>query len=114
MSQRISIFELSEKALDETLYKYSKAMTENSMAWISCKICKEMNNLTINRPDDTCETFCPLYPSGWCRNEPMDSRLYKNERDNKSWRNDVNNYLWWISIELELMRADYEKHWEGV
>jgi len=57
--KRISLSELSEQALDETLCKYSKAITENSVAWIFCKICEEVDNLTIDRHDDICRTFCP-------------------------------------------------------
>lgn len=108
---RIGLWELSEKALDETLSKYSKAMTENSVAWVFCKICEEVDNLTIDRHDDMCRTFCPLYPMEWCRNEPLYSRLFKKTRYEKQWITDINNYLWWITTELELMRSDYEKHW---
>ena len=57
MMGRIGLWELSEKALDETLSKYSKAMTENSVAWIFCKICEEVDNLTIDRHDDMCRMF---------------------------------------------------------
>ncbi|WP_333642117.1 hypothetical protein [Mesotoga prima] len=111
MMGRIGLWELSEKALDETLSKYSKAMTENSVAWVFCKICEEVDNLTIDRHDDMCRTFCPLYPTEWCRNEPLYSRLFKKTRYEKQWITDINNYLWWITTELELMRSDYEKHW---
>jgi hypothetical protein len=104
MSQRISLFELSERALDETLDKYSQGLEHGYASWRVCRICMEV--LTSCR-------LCPLYPSKWCVSDRLESRLYKTY-EKTDWDNDIKSYLWWISIELELMRADYEKHWGGV
>ena len=103
MSQRISIFELSERALDETLDKYSQGLEHGYASWRVCRICMEV--LTSCR-------LCPLYPSKWCVSDRLESRLYKTY-EKTDWESDVESYLWWISIELELMRADYEKYWGG-
>lgn len=116
MSQRISIFELSEQALDETLDKYSGALRGYGLSWTWCKICTEIKNIAIHENSDIsysdmCKLLCPLYTSKWCRNEKLGSRLY--EKKQKQWEIDVNNYLWWITIELELRRTKYEQNWEG-
>ena len=120
MSQRISIFELSEQALDETLDKYSGALRGYGLTWTRCKICTEVENIAAEESGNwseqsPCKLFCPLYPSEWCRDEKLESRLYDgysamltalfNESEQNRWEIDVNNYLWWITIELELMRT---------
>lgn len=121
--KRISLSELSEQALDQTLDKYSGAINGYSLSWTRCKICSEIDNNTDKNTlsSDECETLCPLYPSEWCRDDKLESRLYDayaamdtasfREKEYERWKTDVNNYLWWITTELELMRSDYEKHW---
>lgn len=128
MSQRISIFELSERALDETLDKYSGALRGYGLTWTWCKICIEVGNIAMNENrdipySDICKQCCPLYPSEWCRNEKLESRLYDgysamltalfNESEQNRWEIDVDNYLWWITTELELRRTKYERNWGG-
>ncbi len=39
----------------------------------------------------------------------MESRLYRTY-EKTDWESDVKSYLWWISIELELIETDYEKN----
>ena len=115
MSQRISIFELSERALDETLRKYSEALQYECISWIACRICFEIDR-TANEMHiyaGLCETLCPLYPSKWCRNNRHDSRLAETDRIKIEWLQDIENYLWWITIELELQRTEYEQNWGG-
>lgn len=114
MSKRISIFELSEQALDETLDKYSGALRGYGLTWTWCEICIEVGNIAMNENrdipySDICKQCCPLYPSEWCRNEKLESRLYDGYR----WEIDVDNYLWWITTELELRRTKYERNWGG-
>jgi hypothetical protein len=118
MSQRISIFELSERALDETLDKYSGALRGYGLSWTWCKICTEIRNIAIHEnsdisDSDMCKLLCPLYTSKWCRNNRHDSKLSDTEQSKVEWLKNVERYLWWITIELELMRNDYEKHWGG-
>jgi len=122
MIKRISLSELPEKALDETLQKYSRALWCGTLQWVFCRICKEIDaceDRVLEECDvDGCEDLCPLYPSGWRRNAPDKSKLYKyyppfeTEKDTV-WEQNVNNYLWWVTIELELRRAGYEKHLGG-
>lgn len=117
--KRISLSELSEKALDETLNKYSRALRGRSLSWTWCRICGEIEN----DEDTRCKTLCPLYPSEWCRNDRRQSRLYDTyvamnegefrEKEYERWKNDVNNYLWWITTELEIRRAKCERKWGG-
>lgn len=119
MIKRISLSELSEKALDETLNKYSGALRGYILSWTSCRICDEIENVE----DSACKVLCPLYPSGWCRNDKLESRLYDayaamdtasfREKEYEKWETDVNNYLWWITTELELRRTKYERQWGG-
>lgn len=115
--KRVSLHELSEKALDETLDKYSGALRGYGLTWTWCGICIETENKATYENKDVsehliCETCCPLYPSEWCRNEKLESRLYDGYGQN-NWEIDVNNYLWWITIELELRRTKYERNWGG-
>ena len=109
----MSLSELSEQALDETLYKYSAALQYNFMSWEMCKICTEIDTLKIPDIKSGCKYFCPLYPSRWCRNAIQNSRLYKQDTQLNAWKTDVNNYLWWITTELELRRTKYERKWGG-
>ena len=115
MSQRISIFELSERALDETIRKYAEVLKYECIYWIACKICFEIDQIAneLQMDKQICSTLCPLYPSKWCRNNRHDSRLAEKNQNKTEWLQDVERYLWWITIELELMRNDYEKHWRG-
>ena len=128
MIKRVSLSELSEKALDETLDKYSGALRGYGLTWTWCRMCIETGTIAMLENEnmghsDICEACCPLYPSEWCRNEKLESRLYDgysamltalfHESEQNRWETDTNNYLWWVTIELELMRNDYEKHWGG-
>ena len=117
--KRISLSEISEKALDETLNKYSGALRGYILSWTWCRICGEIENVE----NSTCKILCPLYPSEWCRNDRRQSRLYDayvamnegefREKEYEKWETDVNNYLWWITTELELRRTKYERKWGG-
>jgi len=121
--KRISLSELSEQALEQTLNKYSAALSGCPLSWTWCGICIEIeyNADTDMTQYEPCAILCPLYPSEWCRNDKLESRLYDayaamdtasfREKEYERWKTDVNNYLWWITTELELMRSDYEKHW---
>lgn len=54
---------------------------------------------------------------------PLISRLYDAyaaneqagfyEKEYEKWETDVNNYLWWITTELELRRTKCERKWGG-
>ena len=111
----ISIFNLSERALDDTLRKYSEALQYECISWIACRICFEIDKIAdkLHIYAELCGTLCPLYPSKWCRNNRHDSKLSDTEQSKVEWLKNVERYLWWITIELELMRNDYEKHWGG-
>ena len=123
--KRISLSELSEQALNQTLNKYSGALRGYLLSWTWCQICSEIDNNTDKNTlsSDECETLCPLYPSEWCRNDRLESRLYDayaamdtarfREKKYERWETDVNNYLWWITTELELRRTKYERRWGG-
>ena len=128
MIKRVSLSELSEKALDETLDKYSGALRGYGLTWTWCRMCIETGTIAMLENEnmghsDICEACCPLYPSEWCRNEKLESRLYDgysamltalfHESEQNRWETDTNNYLWWVTIELELRRTKYEKHWGG-
>lgn len=111
----ISIFNLSERALDETLRKYSEALKYEGVLWTACQICFEIDKIAdeLQASSMICSTLCPLYPSKWCRNNRHDSRLANTDRVKTEWMRDVENYLWWITIELELQRTEYEQNWGG-
>ena len=105
MTTRISLSNLPEYALDKTIEKYTHALTEEYPVWAYCSICAEIDSILSG--DDGCEILCPLYPSGWCMDDPADSRLY-HPTDT-----DLKDYLWWVTIELELMRTKCERRWGG-
>ena len=111
----ISIFNLSERALDETIRKYSEALQYECIYCEACRICFEIDKIAdkLHIYAELCGTLCPLYPSKWCRNNRHDSKLSDTEQSKVEWLKNVERYLWWITIELELMRNDYEKHWGG-
>lgn len=123
--KRISLSELSEKALDETLNKYSRTIRGYPLSWTWCEICNEIEDSADAdlTQYEQCNILCPLYPSGWCRNTRLMSRLYDAyaaneqarfyEKEYEKWETDVNNYLWWITTELELRRTKYERRWGG-
>lgn len=105
MTTIISLSNLPEYALDETIEKYIHALTGEYPVWAYCSICAEIDSILSE--DDGCEILCPLYPSGWCMDDPADSRLY-HPTDT-----DLEDYLWWVTIELELMRTKCERRWGG-
>jgi hypothetical protein len=83
---------LSDKALNETLKKYSNYLINKKLNWRACLICDEILSIGLI----TCEE-CPLWPSEWCRCKCDASRV----------TTEPNDYLWWITIELELRQEEF-------
>ena len=107
---RVRLSELSEKALDNTIDKYTWVMMKRGQLWSYCLICVEIDVVAGKEKilnQNRCKHLCPLYPSDWCQNTASDSRLY-NPSDE-----DMTNYLWWITTELELRRTEYERNLGG-
>jgi hypothetical protein len=111
---QISLDDISSNAIKESIKKYTRLLIEGwnkyeekyGMAWNHCKICIEVNDI-IGR-ENFCVQHCPLSPQKWCRNDAYRSRLYK---DNENWEKDVNDYIWWLTIEIET-RDNYDNHAE--
>jgi hypothetical protein len=105
--------EISIKAWNETLQKYAMALLTGYLAWIPCRICDEMDEIRTKNEDDNsipCKWICPLSPSSWCRNAKSTSRLhyeYHMGKRDRYWSDDLEEYLWWITIEVEMMEEEY-------
>jgi len=95
------------------LAKWYKSYLGEEDDWTSCPICEDVQ---ANWPDDLsddlyCSDLCPLSVSGWCREYKDDSKLseeYDDVEGGLTQSELLENYLWWITIELEMRRAEYE------
>lgn len=112
---QISLDDISSDAINESIKKFTRLLIEGweeyekkyGMAWNSCKLCTEV--FDIIRIENYCVIQCPLSLQGWCKNIANRSRLYK--KCNENWEKDVNDYIWWLTIEIET-RDNYDNNAE--
>jgi hypothetical protein len=116
---QIPLDDISSDAINESIKKFTRLLVEgwegykvkyNKMPWQTCKICEEVDKIN-NRHFMYCKN-CPLHPSKWCRGHGNDSRLHKIYHiTKKRWEKDVNDYIWWLTIEVET-RDNYDNNAE--
>ena len=118
---QIPLDDISSDAIKDSITKFTRLLIEgwegykvkyNKMPWQTCKICEEVNE--INKNNFWYCKNCPLRPSNWCKSDGRASRLfiaYFGHITLKDWEKDVNDYIWWLTIELET-RDNYDNHAE--
>jgi len=123
---QISLDDISSNAIKESIKKFTRLLIEGVKGyeekykidyWSSCRICIEVDE--INGINYYCYN-CPLYTSKWCREYDNESRLnhvYHEHQEEtssnwkKNWEKDVNDYIWWLTIEIET-RDNYDNNAE--
>jgi hypothetical protein len=115
---QISLDEISSDAIKESIKKFTRLLIEGwyeyeekyRIPWTTCNICTEVARIN----DHWHCANCPLQPSKWCTERGKYSRLhikYYGHNTITDWEKDVNDYIWWFTIELET-RDNYDNHAE--
>lgn len=101
------------KVLHLSQHKWIRTLQTERIDWTPCSICREIYS-ERNQPYERshCLQDCFLTISAWCQNEAPHSRLHPNfsnanSRRTRMWREDVENFIWWMDLEIE--RIDEEE-----
>jgi len=101
------------EVLHSSQRKWIRSLQTERIDWTPCSICEEINGKRKQpRGRYHCLNSCFLTISEWCQNEAPHSRLnpqYSNANSRKTrlWREDVENFIWWMDLEIE--RIDEEE-----
>ena len=95
------------EAWEESLNKWALCLLHNECNWMICSVCRYVFDIS-NDPCQTAESGCPLIVSSWCCATPDRSKLHEEcdvDVDPEPWAKRVENYLWWIDLEIEAMNG---------
>ena len=94
------------EAWEESQAKWVRCLLHNTCNWNSCSVCDYMFSISPGKRCSTGASGCPLIVSNWCCAWEKESKLSSNcEIDNTPWETRVENYLWWIDLEIEAMNG---------
>jgi len=101
------------EVLHSSQRKWIRSLQTERIDWTPCSICEEINGKRKQpRGRYHCLNSCFLTISEWCQNEAPHSRLnpdflYAKFRNPRLWGEDVENFIWWMDLEIE--RIDEEE-----
>ena len=98
--------EIPIEAWEKSQAKWARCLLHNDCDWMACSICDYMFRISPGKRCSNGDSGCPLIVSNWCCANPSSSKLHKHcAIDSEPWEKRVENYLWWIDLEIEAMKG---------